>query len=263
MKVFARQMGFIGLCIILILGAACYQADAHDFWLEVRDYTPEIGEVITLTLGYGHYLPSREFMPNKDLEEIYMLDKKGRKTGFNRYSDVEFRGEKPFKEEGTYLVVGKRKGGFFTKSTEGWKKGYSKKGLKNVIKCTYSEKYAKAIVNVGRPGGKVFSKMLGHDLEIIPLANPGDLTEGDYLPVRIIFKGKPLPYTPVYATYMGFSTEKNAFAYTTKTTPDGIAKIKILKSGVWLVRTDHEEAYPDSKECDHYKFAATLTFEVK
>ena len=263
MKIFTKQLGMLGLCIALVLGITCYQASAHDLWLEIRDYTPQLGEEITLTLGYGHYLPAREFMPGEDLEKIYILAPQGKKIGIKRYSDVEYKGDKPLDQKGTYLVVAKKKGGFFTKTTEGYKRGHSKKGLKNVIKCTYSEKYTKAIVNVGKAGGKIFSKVLGHDLEIIPLTDPGGLAEGGYLSVKVLYKKKPLSYTPVYATYLGFSTEKAAFAYTTKTTAEGIAKIKILKSGIWLMTTGHEEAYPDSDECDYIKFSATLTFEVK
>ena len=263
MKVFTKQLGILGLYIALVLGTTCYQASAHVLWLQVRDYTPQVGEEITLTLGYGHYLPAREFMPGEDLEKIYILDPKGKKIGIKRYSDVEYKGEKPLNREGTYLVVAKKKGGFFTKTTEGYKRGRSKKGLKNVIKCTYSEKYTKAIVNVGEARGKNFSKVLGHDLEIISLADPGNLAEGDYLPVKITFKRKPLAYQPVYATYLGFSTEKAAFAYTTKTNAEGIAKIKIIKSGIWLIKVSYTEPYPDPEECDEYLYETTLTFEIK
>ena len=263
MRIFAKQFGFLVISLTLVLGATCYQAGAHDMWLEVRDYTPAVGDEISLTLGYGHYLPAREFMDRKNLEEIYILDEKGNKIGMKAYSEVEFKGEKSLKKEGTYLVVAKKKGGFFTKTTEGYKRGQSKKGLKNVIKCTYSAKYSKAIVNVGKTGGKTFSKALGHELEIIPLTDPGNLQEGDYLAIKVMFKGKPLSSTHVFGTYLGFSTEKNAFAYTTKTSKEGIAKIKMLKSGVWLITTSHIEDYPDPKECDQYKFASALTFEMK
>ena len=262
MRMFAKQFGVLGLCLALVLGVTCYQASAHDLWLEVRNYTPEAGEDITLTLGYGHYLPAREFMTHVDLEEIYMLDNKGKRIGLERYSDVEFRGKKPLKK-GTYLVVAEKKGGFFTKTTEGYKRGQSKKGLENVIECSYSRKYTKAIVNVERRGGKAFSEALGHELEIIPLENPGNLAEKDYLLVKVTLKGEPLSSNHVFATYSGFSTEKNTFAYATKTNKDGIAKIKILKSGVWLIATYYKGVYPDPEECDLYKLTSTLTFEVK
>lgn len=263
MKIFTKQLGMLIFCAALFSGTTCYQASAHDLWLQVRDFTPQVDEEITLTLGYGHYLPAREFMPGQDIEEIYMLDPQGRKIGIKPYSDVEYKGETPLNHPGTYLLVAKKKGGFFTKTTEGNKKGHSKKGLENVIKCTYSEKYTKAIVNVEKAGGKNFCKTPGHDLEIIPLADPGNLSEGDYLPVKITFKSKALAYQPVYATYLGFSTEKAAFAYTTKTNKEGIAKIRIIKSGIWFMTTSCIRDYPQPEECDQYKFASTLTFEVK
>jgi len=263
MKKFAERLGFLVISMTLILGAACHQAIAHDLWLQVRDFTPQVGEEISLTLGYGHYLPAREFMPKENLEEIYVLDQEGNKIGIKAYSDVEFKGEKTLKKKGTYVIVAKKKGGFSTKTTEGYKRGQTKKGLKNVIKCTYSAKYSKAIVNVGEAGGKIFSEILGHDLEIVPLADPGALAQGDYLPIKIMLKGKPLSSSHVFATYMGFSTEKNTFAYATKTDKKGIAKIKMLQSGVWLITTSHTEHYPDPGECDQYKLKSTLTFEIR
>jgi uncharacterized GH25 family protein len=263
MRIFAKQLSVLVFFLTLILGVTCNQAAAHDMWLEVRDYTPQVGEEISLTLGYGHYLPPREFMPSKDLEEIYMLDQKGNKVGIKSYSDVEFKGVKPPKKEGTYVIVAKKKGGFFTKTTEGYKRGQTKKGLKNVIQCTYSAKCSKAIVNVGTAGGKTFSKVIGHDLEIVPLEDPGTVAQGDYLTIKVMFKDKPLPSSHVFATYLGFSTEKNTFAYATKTNKEGLAKIKMLQSGVWLITTYHMEDYPDSSECDQYKFSSTLTFEIR
>lgn len=263
MRKFAKRLGFLAISMTLILGAACHQAIAHDLWLEVRDYTPEVDDDITFTLGYGHYLPAREFMDKKDLEEIYMIDQKGNKVDIKSYSDVEFKVDKPLKKKGTYLIAAKKKGGFFTKTTEGYKRGQTKKGLKNVIKCTYSVKCSKAIVNVGKAGGKIFSEILGHDLEILPLSDPGALAQGDYLPIKVIFKGKPLASNHVFATYVGFSTEKNTFAYATKTSKEGIAKIKMLKSGVWLITTYHIYAYPNPKECDQYKLTSSLTFEIR
>lgn len=263
MKKFAEQLGLLIISMTLIWGAACQQVCAHDLWMQIRDYTPEKGDDITLTLGYGHYLPAREFMPSKDLEEIYMLAPDGKRIKIKHHSEVEYGGEKPLKKEGTYLVVAKRKGGLSTKTTEGWQRGQSKKGLKNVIKCTFSEKFTKAIVNVGKAEGKNISKVLGHDLEIVPLTDPGALSQGDYLLIKVLLKGQPLSYNPVFATYMGFSTEKSAYAYATKTDKTGLAKIKMLQSGVWLITTSLKEHYPDSTECDEYSFKSTLTFEIR
>jgi uncharacterized GH25 family protein len=236
---------------------------AHDMWIDVRDYTPAPGEVVTMTLAYGHYLPAREFLPKEYLDEIYLLDPNGNRLEIQGCSDVEFKTQKVLAQEGTYLVVATQKGRFWTKTTDGYQPGKSKKGLKNVIGCTYSAKFSKAIVNVGARPGDLLAKPLGHELEIVPLADPGTLRSGDMLPVKVLFRNKPLSGAQVLATYVGFSREKNTFAYATKTDAAGTAGIRVATAGAWLVAVHHKDDYPDPAECDQYSFAATLTFETQ
>jgi len=236
---------------------------AHDMWLEVRDYTPEPGEEINIVIAYDHHFPTREFMNPNDLEEIFLCNNKGDKTGFNNFSEVELKTQKPLKTAGTYIVAAKNKGGFFSKTTEGYKKGYTKKDLKDVISCGYYAKYSKAVVNAGKPGGSAFLNPIGHDLEIIPMSDPGTLKQGEFLPIKVLLKGNPLPSSLVTATYIGFSTDKNTFAYATKTDKKGTANIKMLNSGIWLITTSYMEDYPDAKICDEQKLSASLTFEIR
>ncbi len=140
-------------------------------------------------------------------------------------------------------------------------KDSQKKGLSNVIKCYYSTMYFKSIVNVGESKG-IVNKKIGQSLEIIPLKNPITLKSGDYLPIKVIFKNKPFKGV-VYSTYMGFSTDKNVFAYTTSTDWSGKAYIKIIHPGVWMIKVANEEPYKDKDVCDVESYVATLTFEVK
>lgn len=263
MKTSIERFGVLALVVTCVFMIFPVWAPAHDMWLEMQDYTIDAGEDLSLTLAYGHHFPARGVMDKDDLEEVYVLDGKGQRMDIKADANITYKTVKASKEEGTYLVVAKKKGGFFTKTTEGYKRGQSKKGLKNVIQCTYSAKYAKAIVNVGTAGGKAYSKVLGQDFEIVPMADPGTLAQGDYLPVKILFKGKPLASAQVLATYMGFSTEKNTFAYATKTDKAGVAKIKTLHYGVWLITASNIQDYPDEQECDQYKFSSSLTFEIR
>jgi len=252
------------ICLSLVLMGLSKTVSAHDLWINVEDYTPEAGKHIRVTLGYGHYYlsPGSEVMPQEYLGKIYIISPNGRHLKLKPDFQGGYKTVASLQDKGTYLVVATKKGMFFTKTTEGYRRGKSKKGLKNVISCTYSVKYAKAIVNVGGKGGNSFSRSIGHKLEIIPLEDPANLSEGDYFPVKILYNKKPLS-TVIFATYAGFSTEKNTFAYATKTDKEGIGKIKILKSGIWLIKVGYKAPYPNPKECDQYSFSATLTFEVK
>ncbi|MCK4618322.1 MAG: DUF4198 domain-containing protein [Desulfobacterales bacterium] len=263
MKTFRKIVGGFALNLSLILVLFCMPASAHFMWINAGDYTPAVKRPVKFTIGWGHAFASpvgNVLYKQKGLEKIYMLDPDGNELKIEPINEIEFSVKKPLKKEGAYLAVAKRKEGFSTKTTEGHKR-QSKKGLKNVIQCNYSGMYAKAVVDVGKSGGKNLTKPVGHTLEIVPLEDPADLREGEYMPVKVLYNSEPLK-TELHATYVGFSTE-NAWAYTTKTNKDGIGRIKMLKSGIWLIKVGHKVAYPDPDECDQYSYSATLTFEVK
>jgi uncharacterized GH25 family protein len=257
-----RYLFAFGLLFCALLLSAA-PAPAHDMWIEVRDYTPAAGEEITMTLAYDHHLPAREFLPKERLDEIFLLRPDGSKVAIKGYSEVEYKTEAAPAGTGSHLVVATQKGAFWNKTTEGYQSGKSKKDVKDAIACTYSAKFAKAVVNVGEAAGDVLAKPLGHDLEIVPQADPAALGGGDYLPLKVLFKGKPLAGADVVATYVGFSREKNTFAYATKSAADGTAKIRMATPGAWLVAAHYKEDYPDQATCDQNSFAASLTFEIK
>lgn len=255
----------LGLGLALMIGLFSIEASACCLWINADDYTPDVGKKIGISLGWGHLFPSAGPMENEFLEEIHALDPTGKKLKISFIPEsTRYQFDAPAKAPGTYLIVAKRKSGFFTYTTEGYKR-QSKKGLKNATSCYYSEWNAKAVVNVGKGGkNEALSKEIGFTLEIVPLNDPGNLKEGDYLPVKVLFNGKPLEGFPyIYATYVGFSTESDIFAYTARIKKEGTAKIKILKPGIWMIKTENRFPSPDPEECDTYLYQATLTFEVR
>ncbi len=258
------KFNMLWICLALVLSLISFnRLNAHDLWINVEDYTPDLGTPLWITLGYGHYYlcPGTEFIEKQYRGKVFLIDPDGRRLKLKAIDSWGYESG-ALQKKGTYLIATTKKGMFFTKTTEGYKRGRSKKGLKNVISCTYSAKYAKAIVNVGGSGGNIFSKPVGHKLEIIPLKDPANLRQGDYLPIKVIYNNKPLK-TEVFATYAGFSSDKSVFAYATRTDERGTAEIKIIRSGIWLVKVGHKVPYPEPDVCDQYSFSATLTFEVK
>jgi uncharacterized GH25 family protein len=151
---------------------------------------------------------------------------------------------------------------YWTKTTTGWEKGKHKLQVKGAVKCVKSGKFCKAIINVGQPGGTVYSRKIAHDLEIVPQKDPGTLSAGDRMPVKIIFKGKPLS-TDVKATYSGYSKKKDTFAVKTTSDNSGITEIKLKKKGKWLIQVSHRLPSANSRLCDEILYSATLTFEIK
>jgi len=243
-----------------LTGLFCSPALAHFPWINLADYTPESGKAVKMSIGWGHNYPLGGFLKKEDLEDIFILAPEGTKAPMTSTSILEFETKQSLARPGAYIIAAKRNPGFYTKTTEGGKR-QSKVGLKNVIHCSHSQMCMKAIVNVGDGKGQV-DALVDHPLEIIPLKNPADLRAGEYLPIQVLLRGKPFNGR-IFATYMGFSTEKDVFAYTAKTGRNGKGMIRILQPGVWLIKAEHEDHYPDQKECDVESYIATLTFEVK
>lgn len=251
-----------GIATGIVLLLLVMQSYAHFPWINAVDHHPEPGKTINLTVGWGHQYPFGGFLKNDDLKNIYIVGADKEKKTVTATNALEFQSDESIDKAGVYIIAAERKPGFYTKTTEGGKRS-SKKGLapNSVIESSHSTMCAKAVVNVGDGKDKV-DLVVGHVLEIVPQDNPSDLKEGEYMSVQVLLKGKPFKGM-IYATYVGFSTEKDTFAYATSTDSKGMGKIKMLTSGVWLIKAKHEEPYHDLSESDKESYVATLTFEVK
>ena len=122
--------------------------------------------------------------------------------------------------------------------------------------------YGKAVINAGEPApSAMVTAPLGLALEIVPMKDPAGLKAGDYFPFKLLVNGKPVAQT-IFATYAGFSTEDD-WAYTTRTNNKGMGKIKLLHSGVWVMKANVKKPYPNPEEADEYSYTTSLCFEVR
>lgn len=245
---------------------------AHTLWINATDYSPEIypgfGAKTNLYFGFGHHFPVDDFLSQEKIEEFYFVC-----PGCGKHHNLKpnpggfLATEVRFKEPGSYIVAAKLKPGFYTMFVEKGKI-HHKIGPKTKIKgkvilSLYYEQYAKSLINAGKKDLINFDKPVGHKLEIIPLKNPLNLKLGGFLPVKVLFNGKPARFCRVYATYAGFSTGDD-FAYSTSTNSEGIGKIRIIHWGIWLVKTDIKlpPAEKLKDKCNQLHYTATLTFEI-
>lgn len=249
------------ICLAFFMGA---QAWSHDLWVTMEKYQIEKAAIPTMAIFSGHQFPSAasDYLAADRLAKAFILTPTGRKIPAAAKPNGTFGPPEPVTEKGTYLAVALPVGGFSTKTTDGYQRGKSKKEVSDAIECSYSKKCAKTIFSVGKPSGELFLKPMGQDMEIVPQKNPSMIKVGETLPVLILLEGKPVR-TMVFGTYEGFSETPNTFAYTTRTNKEGIADIKMIHNGTWLLIVKQEEAYPDATECDKRTWAASLTFEVQ
>jgi len=268
MKKEKEQRSWLKVCILVVLlSVIVSQAKAHNLWLALDHYSHRVGDTAKVFLYLAHSLPFDDLGKPENMKEFFYLDPSGNKKDFElKKSDPEsFFNEigvpLSLRSEGTYMASVVMKP-IFKSATPKGKKMQSKKELPDAISCRYIEFFAKAIFHAGEPGGNAYKTVLDQTIEMVPQKDPCLLKSGEYLPVKVLFKGEPLTGEFVYATYIGFSTRED-YAYTTKTDHKGIAMIRITNPGIWWVKVPHKEHYKDQSECDVGQYAAIMTFEVK
>jgi len=243
------------------------QVKAHNLWLGLDHYRHKVGDTAKVFLYLAHSLPFADLAKPEKMKEFYYVGPSGKKINFDlKKPDSEsFFNEVGvplnLKDEGTYLAAVDMKPVYISLTPEG-RKMKSKKELPDAISCRYVEFFAKAVFHAGKPGGNAYKTVLGQTIEMVPQKDPGMIKNGEYFPIKVLFKGKPLAHEFVYATYVGFSTRED-YAFTTRTDKEGIAEIRITNAGIWWVKVPLKKHHEDKSECDMDKYAAILTFEVK
>lgn len=259
------------LATALLCGFATI-ASAHTLWVNCTDYTPAFSEKsgakTKIYMGWGHHFPVDSYVKATDFTDITLLapSKKTEKltletTGFGAK-------QVKFDESGLYVVAVTRKDAYNTTYLENGKpkmiKG-TKEGLDNVVSSTYSQQFAKTLINVGEGEAKNLSHVFGQKLEIVPLTNPYDLTNnrGGTMKVKVLFNGKPVQHKKVFAMYEGYSND-DAASCAVSTDAKGVAELRIDHWGTWVVKTKLElqatEAFASKVNQENYY--ASLTFNV-
>ncbi|MCI0348416.1 MAG: DUF4198 domain-containing protein [Acidobacteriales bacterium] len=104
--------------------------------------------------------------------------------------------------------------------------------------------------------------VLGHTLEIVLEKDPAAMKPGEALPVRVLFKGKPLADAQVAAVYAGAKLKGHKFPVATRTDSEGRAALTLDRAGPWCARLIHMLPAVDDPDVDWRSFFATVTFTV-
>lgn len=112
------------------------------------------------------------------------------------------------------------------------------------------------------PGGKDATEAVGHVLEIVAEKSPDQVKAGESLPVRVMFRGKPLAGVRVSAVYAGAKLEGHSYPVNAETDKDGRALLKIDRAGLWYARLIHMVPAENDPDVDWRSFFTTMTFEV-
>lgn len=236
---------------ILLLAAASV-ALAHYPWILVLEEEP----VLRFEIGWGHNFPRDGVMDPERIASLSLAGPDGSLREFPVSAEPSHNAGE-LELSGLYILAAQQVPSFYSRTAEGGQRG-SRAEFPEVLRCSHSANSMKALVSRGKNGDP--GRVLGHPLEIVPLADPAGLGAGETLPVKVLYQGRPFQGT-VEATWDGQS-DKEIPAVTTETDASGVARIPLAGSGTWLVAVNVQEPYPDPAVCDHNSYTATLTLTI-
>lgn len=251
-----RITGIIAATLLLSLQAV----QAHEFIVKPVSLSGTHEQTIPFTILSAHvFMESEEMEPLQEVE-AYAVSANGRQDIplVGNEAQKTLNGKIAIKAEGTHILCGHRNGMIWSQTTKGWKQE-SKKNLTGVLSSGKYEKFAKAIISNGK-SNSVYRKPIGHKLEIVPLDDPLKTQPGEEMKLQVLYDGKPLA-TEVYATYDGFSSHSNTYAYYSNSSDDGQVAVKLTQPGVWMVRVQHEITEPTA-DYDKEVIRAVLLFGI-
>ena len=290
------------LSVIVVLASIIFssQAMAHTLWVNLYEsFAHPPGHAI-VSLGWGHVVPMDDLLVSEagplQLATYELVDPDFNRTALPmpvlkmedvmktsggmtaQCGDLGIRKlsltdkTKP----GTYQVVVTSRDNFFTKYLD--KKGKQKmvmkpldevKGVEKVLFSVKYKSFAKAFITVKE---WTDPKPIGHDLELMPMTDLGNVHVGDVVPFQITFMGKPFSCTTkaeyITATSNSFGGPDGFFlsAYIM----NGKAQFRMPAAGQWVANVYvRQEVTPKSDlqdlvgKCTTVYYAGTISFNVK
>ena len=248
------------LAMLIFITGIVSTAQGHMLWLNASNYSPQIGESVTIEIGFGHKYPNIETVKEENIERIFIRDPKGQELPIEKVAPAKYIFSP--KAEGQYEVIVKLKQGFVSTTPDGRKRG-NKKTLNSVVSCLHFTMNAKALINVVSKGTRS-SHRSDLPFEIIPAVDMNKLKIGDQLLLKVMYQGKPLKGAKFNATDEKTALQQEGkWVQESESDVNGMVRVKLISKGPWLFTATHEIPYTDSSECDKSSYRTTLTVGLK
>lgn len=254
---------------------------AHDFWIEPSSFEPAPGATVALHLAVGQQWAGDPFPRNNQRIVRFVLagpqaDAEGVRV--EGVEGVDPAGVARVAGAGLYLAGYESNNAPLELEAQKFEDYLRLEGLENIVAerarrgeslSNSHEVYArcaKSLLRVrseamGTPA-RGFERVLGFTLELVPEKDPYTAGAGVELPVRVLYRGKPL------ANALVIAMRKAAPLQTVQARSDRSGRVRLVlaEAGIWLVkavhmiRLDPQRAQLESAEWQSYW--ASLTFAL-
>ncbi len=232
---------------------------AHDMWIELADFSPELGDTVGVKLRVGQDLLGDPIPRDPSLiRQFFVEDSEGRKPLVGR-NGVDPAGFLRVTASGLHVLGYLSNPSPVELPAEKFNQYLKDEGLSRIpaSQGKVRERFtrcAKSLVLAG-PGSASDLK-LGFPLELIAEQSPYAL-RGQDLPIRLTYEDKPLAGALVVA----FNRKNPAQKLTARTDQEGRVRLRIHGDGLWLIKAVHmiPSTTPDA---DWFSYWASLTFQL-
>ncbi|MGP0088237.1 MAG: DUF4198 domain-containing protein [Steroidobacteraceae bacterium] len=247
-------------CLLAVIAFSAWlgvAASAHDIWITITGPADARRAVI----NYGHPYDRPPAVADKIID-IFAITTSGQESLIKglttaREGELFVVETPPFRDDGRTLLAVRYDNGYWIKTADGYRNA-TRREVPDPLDSLWSMKFGKALTGPGAP----WDRVLGHDLEIVPLSDPLMVERGQTLRVRVLFHGKPLAGAKVERSD-GLTAVPEDDIPRFSTDAEGVAAIPIVNSGPTQLVIDHlvmPSATPDlaAKEL----FSATLWYAM-
>jgi uncharacterized GH25 family protein len=243
---------------------------AHDFWIEPSSFHPEPGARVAVQLRVGEHLQGDPVARDPGrIERFAVVGAAGEaRVGGVAGADPAGWLSAPA-SPGLYWIVYDSNHASVEQTAEKFDRYLGEEGLERIralgpsktgtVKEIYS-RCAKSLLSVGGTGTG-WDRALGLELELVPERNPYDLKTGETLPMRLLYRGKPLDGALVVAIPAAAPETK----VSARTDAQGRCELRLDRPGLWLIKTVHMVPAPPAPEdtgADWESLWASVTFEL-
>ncbi len=247
-------------------------ASAHSFWLQPQDHTTEAGEPVTVEFKVGDAGDVNDWGLYWERIGAFQLYGPDGVTDQQRALRTTALGEAgtarvTLDEPGSYVLAFSSNPSASDLEAERFDRYVEHEGLSAIAADRASRangglngtelyaRRAKTLWQVGDSHTENVTQPIGQTLEIVPLANPFAMGEGEPLPLQVLWRGEPLEG----ATLSAAALDETGEATTYMTAADGTVTIPaqsalpMLYSVVWGVPA------PNDDRADYFTIFASLT----
>ncbi len=262
-----RKIVRLALGMTLAFTAA---AAAHDLWIEPSSFTPAPATRLAVRLRIGQLFQGDPFPRDAKLMVRFAVLGPAGEAPIPGVPDTDPAGFLIAGPPGLYELVYTSNHASVTLDAAKFEKYLADEGLDEISALRKRRgltasgvheifsRCAKSLVEVGGDPGTGYDRVLGLRLELIPEKNPYALGAGQELPVRLLYGGAPLANAQVSA----ISKDQPARQVAVRTDSQGRARLRLDRSGVWLVKAVHMIAAPAASGADWESVWASLTFAL-